>query len=145
MLKEARPLEILIRCTFSGVGIVLLAFGLWFGVQNIIVIRTYVHARGEVVKCERTGPASSKGLSSYSVQVRVEDERGKRTADVEGSHTSYEVGEMIDVYYTRETSYKVIAGDFMQMWLPVTVLGLAGSIMLFFGLRPNKKEDPKTH
>jgi hypothetical protein len=139
MTRSAAPLELLIRFAFSGVGSVLLAFGLWFALQNAIVIYSYEHSMAEVVRCERTGPVSSKGLNSYFVQVRVEDVRGSRTAEVDRSHTNYEVGEVIDVYYKPETSYVVIAGDFMQMWLPVSVLGLAGVMFLFFGVKTGKK------
>ncbi len=134
MLKGAHPLEVILRLALAGVGGLLIVFALWMTVQNVIVIRTHEYASAEVVKCERIGPVASKGLSNFSVQVRYEGSQGGRTADLDSSNTQYEVGEMIDVYYKRETAYKVIAGGFMRMWFLTAVVAGVGLVMLFFGL-----------
>lgn len=138
MLLGVHPLEIILRLALAAIGGLLTVFALWMTVQNVIIIRTHKHARAEVVTCERIGPVANKGLNYFYVQVRFADSNGGRTADVDRPNTKYEVGEIIDVYYMPETSYKVIAGDFMQMWFHTVIAAVTGFMMLFFGLRPMK-------
>jgi hypothetical protein len=80
-----------------------------------------------------------KGLNHFSVQVRYPGPSGHpRTAEIYRATTKYEVGQTIDVYYQPETGYKVVAGDFMQMWFHTVVVGTMALVLLFFGLKPDR-------
>lgn len=121
---------------FTGVGALLLSFAAWMAIDSIAVMRTHEHARAEVVKSERIGSGSGKGLTRYDVVVRYDGPRGRRTANVDRSTTNYEPGEILSIYYKPETAYKVVTGGFMGMWFFPSILGVIGLVMVFFGLRP---------
>ena len=117
MFQGAHPLEVMFRTLLTSIGGFLLAFALWIAANNVNVIRTCDPARAEVIKCERKGSAASKGLTRYFVQVKFPAPSGRdRIAEIENVTTSYETGEVADVYFKPETPYKVIGGNFMQMW-----------------------------
>ncbi len=130
------PLGTLMLSAFTGVGALLLSFAAWMAADNVAVIRTHEYARAEVVKSERIGSGSGKGLTYYAVVVGYDGPRGRRTAQIDRSTNHYEPGETLSVYYKPETAYKVVAGGFMAMWFFPVILGVPGLVLVFFGLRP---------
>ena len=139
LFANSHPLEIIFRLMLISVGGFIMLFVLWQVGQNLYIISTYEHASAEVTKCDRIGPVAAKGLNYYGVDVRLTN---GRTANMKDAVTSYDVGEVIDVYYRPETAYTVIGGDFMQMWFHITMVGAASLTLLFFGLRPNTNRPP---
>ncbi|MFZ1699878.1 MAG: DUF3592 domain-containing protein [Pyrinomonadaceae bacterium] len=137
-ISAMHPLEILMRVMFTSVGCLLAGVAIWMVAGNLIVISTYEHARAEVTMCERSGPVATKGLDHYSVQVQFERNGKLRRSSVDRANFKYEVGDVIDIYFKPETPYSVIAGDFMQMWFLSIIVGIAGGVMLFFGLKPDR-------
>lgn len=137
-LKSAHPLELIFRLLISGVGLLLLGFAAWMSVSNLIVMVTYEKAYAEVVASNRTGPASSKGLNTYNVRLRFDLDGKKRNTEITRSNTSYEVGDVIPIFYVGKTGYQAIAGDFWGMWFHVLVIAIPGLVILFFALRPYK-------
>lgn len=137
-ISAMHPLDILMRAMFISVGGLLAGFAIWMVAGNLIIIATYEHARAEVTRCDRTGPVAMKGLDNYGVEVQFERNGKPRRSSVDRANFKYDIGEVIDIYYKSETSYSVIAGDFMQMWFLSLIVGITGGVMLFFGLKPDR-------
>ncbi|MGE3466568.1 MAG: DUF3592 domain-containing protein, partial [Pyrinomonadaceae bacterium] len=137
-ISAMHPLEILLRAMFIGVGCLLAGFTIWMVAGNLIIINTYEHARAEVTRCERVGPVAVKGLNNFGVEVQFERNGKIRRSSVDRANFKYEVGDVIDIYFKPETSYTVIAGDFMQMWFFTLIVGIPAASMLYFGVKPDR-------
>lgn len=136
MSDETRHLGLALLSIFTGVGVLLLSFVVWMVADNVAVMRTHEYALAEVVRSEPIASGSSRRLTYYSVVVRYDGPRGRRTARIERTTSQYEPGETMGVYYRPETAHKAIAGGFMSMWFVPIILGIPGLAAVFFGLRP---------
>lgn len=138
-LKAAHPLELVFRLMISAIGLLLLGFSAWMAASNFIVIATYEKAYAEVVSSQRTGPTSAKGLDNFHVRVKFEATGRTRQIELGKSFRSYALGDVIPVYYKPGAAFGAVAGDLWGMWFHVLVIAAPGLIMLYFGLKPDRK------
>ncbi|MBX3289176.1 MAG: DUF3592 domain-containing protein [Acidobacteria bacterium] len=127
-----KALGLLLKLLFGGIASFFLLVSLGLAVRNVIIINTYQHASGEVVSSRSTG---SGKLSSYEIRVRYDGLKGKITGEAREVFLNYSKGDMVSVYYHRESLRDLYINSLRGLWFLPIFFGVLGSIVSYFVVR----------
>jgi hypothetical protein len=134
-VSKMHPLEILFRALLIGVGGLLYLFAGWFAAGSVWTISTHDFATADVTRSFAEGSPGAR-FQTYRIEAKFSTERGDHRTEISRAMTKPEPGDRIPIYYQMETAYESRLGGFWGLWFLPLLIGLFGSVFMFFALKP---------
>jgi hypothetical protein len=138
-ISKMNSFEVLLRAMFVSVAGLFYLLSAWQAFESGRVIATHEKATAIVTASSAEGTGESR-FQTYRIEAKFSTERGNHRTTISRAQSGFEPGAEITIYYQPETAYTSYLGGFMGLWFLPTMIGVFGSIFLFFAAIPNNEQ-----